>query len=67
MLIIIFNIVVMHSCPATALRHKALNFERSISSKMDKRWQALRVYSSKTIHQIYLQFSINAHGSLFKY
>ena len=38
--------------------------ERSISSKMDRPWQTERVYSSKTMHQIYLKFSVN--GSLFK-
>ena len=33
--------------------------ERSISSITDKPWQTLRVYSSKTMHHIYLTFSVN--------
>ena len=39
--------------------------ERSISSKIDKSCQTLIVYSSKTMHQISLKFSVNVPAMVF--
>ena len=52
--IVVIHIVLQLRTPWSTLT------ERSISSKMDKPWQTLGVYSSKTMHQIYLKFSVNA-------
>ena len=67
------------TCNATMLRCKLQQFvaritspnkhsitERPISSKMDKPWLTLRVYSSKTRHRIYLKFSVIVRAMIFR-
>ena len=44
------------SCSTVYVIKHFISTERSISSKMDKPWSTLGVYSSKTVHRIYLKF-----------
>ena len=54
--IVLKSIAVMHSYPtAYVIKH----FNRLLNAKIHKPWQTLKVYSSKTMHQIYLKFSVN--------
>ena len=57
--IVVIHIVLQLHTPWSTLT------ERSISSKMDKPWQTLRVYSSQTMHQIYLKCSVNVPANNF--
>ena len=52
--LLLYIVVQLHTSSCTLT-------ERSTSSNiyMDKPWQTLRVYSSKTMHQMYLTFSMN--------
>ena len=52
--LLLYIVVQLHTSSCTLT-------ERSTSSNiyMDKPWQTLRVYSSKTMHQMYLTFSVN--------